>query len=97
MSVSAFKGSVVGDGMRHSVQREAEVQSKLRHPNIVRMMGFFQDPTKVHFVLEYAPGGDVFKVRVRMFALAGRARSEALLFCIITACIIFSLKVQRLP
>lgn len=56
----------MGDGTRHNVQREAEVQSRLRHPNILRLMGAFQDPTQLYFVLEYAAGGDVFKASPRL-------------------------------
>lgn len=48
--------------MGDNVRREAEIQSRLRHPNIVRMPGFFEDPKTIYFVLDYAAGGDVYKV-----------------------------------
>lgn len=56
------QSSVASDQMGHNVRREVEIQSKLRHPNIVSMPCFFQDSKTIYFVLDYAPGGDVYKV-----------------------------------
>lgn len=35
------------------VRREIEIQSHLRHPNIVRCFGFFHDPHSIYLVLEF--------------------------------------------
>lgn len=32
-----------------------------RHPNILRMYGYFHDDTRVYLILEYAPNGELFK------------------------------------
>lgn len=47
--------------MENQVRREIEIQSHLRHKNILRLYGYFHDDDRVYFILEYAPGGDVYK------------------------------------
>ena len=32
-----------------------------RHPNILRMFGYFYDTTRVYLILEYAPRGELYK------------------------------------
>jgi len=43
------------------LKREVEIQSHLRHPNILRMYGYFHDGERVYLVLEYAARGELFK------------------------------------
>jgi aurora kinase, other len=45
----------------HQFRREVEIQSHLRHPNILRMYGFFYDDQRIYIILEYAAGGELFK------------------------------------
>ena len=33
----------------------------IRHPNILRLFGFFYDDTRVYLILEYAPQGELYK------------------------------------
>jgi len=47
--------------VEHQLRREIEIQSHLRHANILRMYGYFYDETRVYLILEYAPGGEMFK------------------------------------
>ncbi|KAK2580627.1 hypothetical protein KPH14_007737 [Odynerus spinipes] len=52
----------VGDQvMLYQVQREIEIQTHLRHPNILRMYGYFHDEKRVYLILEYAPKGELYK------------------------------------
>ena len=44
----------------HQLRREIEIQSHLRHPNILRMYGYFYDDKKIYLILEYAVGGELF-------------------------------------
>ncbi|CDH56860.1 aurora kinase a [Lichtheimia corymbifera JMRC:FSU:9682] len=39
------------------LQREVEIQGHLRHPNILRLYGYFHDEQNVYIVLEYAEKG----------------------------------------
>ena len=43
------------------VRREIEVHSNLRHPGILAFHGWFHDSRRIFLILEYAPGGEVFK------------------------------------
>lgn len=43
---------------RHVV-REVDIQAHLRHPNILRLLGFFWDHCNVYMIIEHAAGGDL--------------------------------------
>ncbi|CAJ0749491.1 9452_t:CDS:2 [Entrophospora sp. SA101] len=43
------------------LRREIEIQSNLRHPNILRLYGHFYDETHVFLILEYAAEGELYK------------------------------------
>lgn len=47
---------------KHEKQLETEidVQSRLRHDNILRLYGYFWDAKRIYLILEYAPDGDIF-------------------------------------
>ncbi len=45
----------------HQLHREIDLQANLRHPNIVRLYGYFFDSKRVYLILEYAPGGEVYE------------------------------------
>jgi serine/threonine protein kinase len=47
--------------MEEQINRETHIHAQLEHPNIVRMIGCFTDKLKSVFVMEYCPGGDVYK------------------------------------
>jgi len=48
--------------VEHQLRREIEIQTHLRHPNILRMFGFFHDATRVYLILEYASKGELYKM-----------------------------------
>ncbi|KAM6340913.1 aurora kinase A isoform 1-T2 [Alca torda] len=56
-----FKTQLEEAGVEHQLRREVEIQSHLRHPNILRLYGYFHDVTRVYLMLEYAPRGEVYK------------------------------------
>lgn len=55
-----FKKQIGDQGIEHQVRREIEIQSHLRHPNILRMYGFFHDESRIYLILEYAANGTLF-------------------------------------
>ena len=68
----------------HQLQREVEIQSNLRHKNILRLYGYFYfyDETRIFLMLEFSCGGELYKRLTRVVeenAKAGRpgAFSEA--------------------
>ena len=57
-----YKKQIQQSKVEHQLRREIEIQSHLRHPNILRLYGYFYDQTRVYLVLEYAVGGELFKI-----------------------------------
>lgn len=37
-----------------------EIQTSLRHPNILRLYGWFHDSERIFLILEYAYGGELY-------------------------------------
>uniref|UniRef100_A0A182VRK1 Protein kinase domain-containing protein n=1 Tax=Anopheles minimus TaxID=112268 RepID=A0A182VRK1_9DIPT len=58
---------VHAQGIEHQVRREIEIQSHLRHPNILRMYGYFHDQSRIYLILEYAP--DLWSLGVLAYEL----------------------------
>eukprot|EP00177_Eucheuma_denticulatum_P008197 GFKZ01014921.1.p1 GENE.GFKZ01014921.1~~GFKZ01014921.1.p1 ORF type:complete len:340 (+),score=40.77 GFKZ01014921.1:561-1580(+) len=56
-----FKNQLVRNGVEHQLRREIEIQSHLRHPNILRLFGYFYDDTRIFLILEYAARGELYK------------------------------------
>ncbi|CAK9303905.1 unnamed protein product [Gordionus sp. m RMFG-2023] len=56
-----FKNSLAEANIEHQVRREIEIQSHLRHPNILKLYGYFYDSSKVYLILEHAPQGELYK------------------------------------
>ncbi|KAI3325487.1 kinase-like protein [Xylariaceae sp. AK1471] len=43
------------------VRREIEIQSNLRHPNILKLYGHFHDAKRIFIILEFAGQGELYK------------------------------------
>jgi len=56
-----FKSQLQKAGVEHQFRRELEIQSHLKHPNILRMYGWFHDDTRIYIILEYACFGELYK------------------------------------
>lgn len=54
------KKQLVENNVQHQLRREIEIQSHLRHENILQMFGYFHDEKKVYLILEYAPQGELY-------------------------------------
>ncbi|KAG5940556.1 hypothetical protein E4U59_002351 [Claviceps monticola] len=48
-------------GVERQVRREIEIQSNLRHPNVLQMFGHFHDSKRVFLILEFAGKGELYK------------------------------------
>lgn len=64
-----------------------------RHPNILRLYGFFHDEQRIYLLLEYAPGGELYR---RMQSEKTLRETEAagvstVAFVIVTRCTAFVL------
>nr|XP_033781478.1 aurora kinase B isoform X2 [Geotrypetes seraphini] len=56
-----FKSQLEKEGVEHQLRREIEIQSHLRHPNILQLYNYFHDKKRVYLILEYAPRGELYK------------------------------------
>lgn len=56
-----FKSQLAKAGVEHQLRREIEIQSHLRHDNILRLYGYFYDQSRVYLILEYAARGELYK------------------------------------
>lgn len=56
-----FKKQIHSNNVEHQVRREIEIQSHLRHANILRLYGYFHDASRIYLILEYAPKGALYK------------------------------------
>jgi len=55
------KQQLMKSGIEHQLRREIEIQSHLRHRNILRLYGYFYDAKRVYLIIEYAPQGELYK------------------------------------
>lgn len=46
--------------MERQLRREIEIQSHLKHENILRLYGYFWDDKRIYLILEYSPNGELF-------------------------------------
>nr|CAD7264589.1 unnamed protein product [Timema shepardi] len=60
-----FKSEIVKGKVEIQVLREIEIQTHLDHPNILKLLTYFYDEKKIYLVLEYAAGGELYKILQR--------------------------------
>ncbi|RIB07331.1 Anthranilamide 10 bound To Auroraa [Gigaspora rosea] len=58
------------------LRREVEIQTNLRHPNILRLLGYFQDDIYFVLILEYAAKGELYKQLVKSRRLKEKKASR---------------------
>jgi serine/threonine protein kinase len=56
-----FKKQLMSAKVEHQLRREIEIQTRLRHPNILRLFGYFHDKERIFLILEFAGKGEIFK------------------------------------
>ncbi|KAG5175951.1 kinase-like domain-containing protein [Tribonema minus] len=55
------KKQLLKAGVEHQLRREVEIQTQLRHRSVLRLFGFFYDERRIYLILEFAPGGELYK------------------------------------
>ncbi|WVQ83026.1 hypothetical protein IAT38_005164 [Cryptococcus sp. DSM 104549] len=60
------KAEIVQGKVETQVRREIEIQQNLRHPNILRLYGYFYDSKRIFLVLEFAMKGELYKQLSRL-------------------------------
>ncbi|KAL2693999.1 Serine/threonine-protein kinase ark1 [[Neocosmospora] mangrovei] len=56
-----YKNELIQHRVEKQVRREIEIQSNLRHPNILQMYNYFHDSKRVILILEFAGKGELYK------------------------------------
>ncbi|KAG8819017.1 spindle assembly checkpoint kinase, partial [Serendipita sp. 400] len=56
-----YKSEVIAAGLELQVRREIEIQSNLRHPNVLRLYGYFHDEKRLFLMLEFAANGELYR------------------------------------
>lgn len=56
-----FKEQIEKYRLHHQLKREMDIQFILRHPNILRLYGWFHDSERIFLILEYAYGGELYR------------------------------------
>ncbi|CZS93427.1 probable protein kinase Eg22 [Rhynchosporium agropyri] len=55
------KNEIQQGKVEKQVRREIEIQSNLRHPNILQLYGHFHDSKRIFLILEFAEKGELYK------------------------------------
>ncbi|KAG8917174.1 spindle assembly checkpoint kinase, partial [Tulasnella sp. 408] len=56
-----YKKEIISARVEVQTRREVEIQSNLRHPNVLRLYGFFHDEKRIFLMLEFAAKGELYK------------------------------------
>ncbi|KAG6862236.1 Serine/threonine-protein kinase ark1 [Termitomyces sp. Mi166 len=56
-----IKSEIVANGVEKQIRREIEIQQNLRHPNVLRLYGYFHDSKRVFLMLEFAGRGELYR------------------------------------
>ncbi|KAM0747553.1 kinase-like protein [Meredithblackwellia eburnea MCA 4105] len=69
------KEELVKAKVEKQLRREIEIQSNLRHPNVLRLYSYFHDDTRIFLVLEFAAQGELYK-QLHKYQRFGEKRSS---------------------
>ncbi|KRT80237.1 protein kinase [Oryctes borbonicus] len=55
-----MKAEIVKGGVERQILREIEIQSHLKHPNVLNLYTWFHDSFRIYLVLEFASKGELY-------------------------------------
>lgn len=56
-----YKSEIIQSRVEKQIRREIEIQQNLRHPNVLRLYGYFHDEKRIFLMLEFAGKGELYK------------------------------------
>ncbi|KAK1227336.1 Vacuolar protein sorting-associated protein 70 [Marasmius sp. AFHP31] len=56
-----YKSEIVAGRVEKQIRREIEIQQNLRHPNVLRLYGYFHDEKRIFLMLEFAGKGELYR------------------------------------
>ncbi|KAG6820976.1 hypothetical protein H0H93_008605 [Arthromyces matolae] len=71
-----YKHEVIANGVEKQIRREIEIQQNLRHPNVLRLYGYFHDERRVFLVLEFAGKGELYRQLSKVGRFSDRRSSR---------------------
>ncbi|KAG8900713.1 spindle assembly checkpoint kinase [Tulasnella sp. 403] len=71
-----YMGEIVASRVETQIRREIEIQQNLRHPNILRLYGYFYDSKRIFLMLEFAAKGELYKQLTRHGSFSDRRSSR---------------------
>lgn len=91
------KTSLAKDGVEHQLRREIEIQSHLRHRNILRLFGYFWDEKRVYLILEYAPNGELYKELMKQGKFSERKAAQVMSLSLCDASLYAVVRIFEFP
>ncbi|KAG9042695.1 spindle assembly checkpoint kinase [Tulasnella sp. UAMH 9824] len=71
-----YKKEIISARVEVQTRREVEIQSNLRHPNVLRLYGFFHDEKRIFLMLEFAAKGELYKQLQKQGSFSDRRSSR---------------------
>ncbi|KAG6845414.1 Serine/threonine-protein kinase ark1 [Tephrocybe sp. NHM501043] len=71
-----IKSEIVTNGVEKQIRREIEIQQNLRHPNVLRLYGYFHDSKRVFLMLEFAGKGELYRQLSKVGRFSDRRSSR---------------------
>ncbi|KAF8955294.1 kinase-like protein [Flammula alnicola] len=71
-----YKSEIVQSKVEKQIRREIEIQQNLRHPNILRLYGYFHDEKRIFLMLEFAAKGELYKQLSKVHRFSERRSSR---------------------
>ncbi|EJU03054.1 kinase-like protein [Dacryopinax primogenitus] len=56
-----YKDEIIQGRVEKQIRREIEIQQNLRHPNVLRLYGYFHDANRIFLMLEFAGKGELYR------------------------------------
>lgn len=71
-----YKSELVEGRVEKQTRREIEIQKNLRHPNVLRLYGFFHDEKRIFLMLEFAAKGELYKQLAKLSSFSEKRSSR---------------------
>ena len=71
-----YKSEIIQSKVEKQIRREIEIQQNLRHPNVLRLYGYFHDDKRIFLMLEFAGKGELYKQLSKFHRFSERRSSR---------------------
>jgi aurora kinase, other len=95
-----YKSEIIESGVEKQIRREIEIQQNLRcdcvdlhrspdkprcrHPNILRLYGYFHDSKRIFLMLEFAAKGELYKQLIKKGRFSERRSSRVCILLLLS-------------